>query len=253
MNIRVFVAILGGCILGGAFVYTFAGKAIWYMMGVPLGGITAWLIYAWRDIKREVPHVWNSVSSWRPDTGRWHARGIYILSTILLATVTTLNVVILALLTAGPAAIYQEGFYLFIMFAFAIIFALSIHDSLDTYRERREHSASIYRILSVAKKKRELIFALSPIGVSIMLFELAVYLPTLARIVGKFLVKLFIRVHTNEALNSFIYATLGVLTGSLLTQSIWVMVIGAASGILLALFMSTASSLIKRQWPALAE
>lgn len=251
MNIRVFIAILGGCILGGALVYALAEEALWYLIGVPLGGIAAWIIYTWREIKRETPRVWRSVSLWQPDTKRWRAKLVYLLSTMMLAAAITLNPMLVILAITGPEAIYNESFQMAMIIIYTVMLALSIPDSIDNYKERRGRRVSSEGILFVAKKKRDLIFALSPIGITIMLFGLIVYLPTIAKIVGGFLLRLFVRVHSSDAFNCFVYATLGVLVGSLLTQSIWVMAISAIAGILLALVMRMFSNLIKYWLPHL--
>lgn len=252
MNARVFLAILCGCIIGGTFVYALAAESNWYWLGVPLGGTAAWVTYTWQDIRREAPIVWASVSSWRPDGERWKVRWEYMVSTLMLGAAITSNVLLLGLIFGGLSIISEDWFQYLLSFTGFVSVALASHDSLDDFGYKKGRRVSNRGIRFVAKRKRALIWRLSPIGISIMLVEVAIYLPQLVVLIGKFLIKLFIRVHSNDAFDALLYATVGVASAAAVTRSIWVILISAIVGVGLAFVFRNLARFLKTQWPSLA-
>lgn len=242
-----FFAILAGCIIGGAVVYTLAAASGWYFLGVPIGGAAAWFWYTWRNIRHEAPAVWASVSGWRPDTERWKAIGIYFFWSMLAAASFTFNFVLFLAVFAGPAQLLEllNPILMVFIFTFAVIQA----DSL----ERRGARVSTRAIRYVAYKKRKAVLLVSPIMTVCTLAILVSNLFSLLPAFGSFLLRLFVRVHSNDSLDCFLYAAAGVLVGAITTQSLSVVLVSSGVGVGFALvFRFFLAERIKHWWPQFA-
>ncbi|MEX0917948.1 MAG: hypothetical protein WDZ93_02230 [Candidatus Paceibacterota bacterium] len=254
MNGRVYFAIFCGALIGGAIVHVLAEAAGWYFVGGPAGGIAGWLVYAWHDIKRQTPAVWKSVSSWRPDTERYWAWATYIFWCAAAAASFALN----ALVVMAGIMLWRTD----IMLSHAVMGSAGVAGAFlvfgwlwaisSDHLGSRKGRTSVLRINTVARKKRDVVLGVSPIGVACLIGLGVVMFVRALPTIGRFLVALFVRVHSNDALDCFFYAAVGVLIGALTTQTIWVMAISATVGLGLAFVFRMLARWVKSQWPAFA-
>ncbi len=231
MNWRIASAILAGCVMGGALVFLLAPAGLWYLLGIPAGGAFAWLFYCWRDIVHAAPAAWASVSTWQPPRGLKQF-GMYALSVFVLT-----SVVILWLESTVWLGLMREGSSPTILQIFCIVAFGVFYTSAKAF----DNDLSGNLLRGNTKKIFRWALYLTPPGLVYVAWKsmrwLVPRIPGALATTAHFLLKLFVAVHSRDALDCFIYAAAGVALGALTTRTAWVVALSALLGIALAIAM----------------
>lgn len=247
MNWRIALAILAGTVIGGTLVYVLASSQ-WYAIpaGVLAGGLIGWLAYAWSDIVREAPHAWNEIVGWNPQSAATNIKQRGVIYLYFLAVVASVAFVaeVNALIISGSLAILGSVHALdaaFVLSAAVLIVACFIllvgvlaaalvnlgPDNWRYKQELHETQLLMQRMNPLALFRKE--------AANLLLF-------------GRFLLTLFVKVHSADALDCALYAAAGVAIAVFITQSILVVFLSAAFGLGLALAMRWLSRQVPEQW-----
>ncbi|MES2006790.1 MAG: hypothetical protein V4436_01640 [Patescibacteria group bacterium] len=233
MSWRIATAILIGGAAGSSVVYAFGFGGFWpLVLGMLLGGSVAWFAYCWRDIVVQAPRVWASVSGWRPDYDFWK----YFLPMLGLIFVVgaELYVSCVALLLLSSIISWESvthgNFFiswgLFSLFSMAgLVFFTSPKQS--EYSQYHEAKKDFLRM-------KWAVNWMNLIGALVALIKFVFWAVPRTPVLARFGLKLFVAVHSKDALDSFIYAATGVLVGWIFFQNIYAIPASALSGFLLA-------------------
>jgi hypothetical protein len=222
-----------------------------YLLGMALAAASAWISYCWRDLVREAPRAFRDVVSgmfdWRSSYLRrlLSACSVGFWFWVVIAQVTILiacNVAVAYAIasiwwphTAATAMPYipfaligvviTEAAFIF----FTALFVAIAYDRALFMQELVEFRSRAARY-----------------PLPVMIWGEILLVP----IIGRLLLRLFVAVHTHEALDVALYAGLGTLVGALTTHTLMAATVSFVAGFALAFIGRLLARLVPSAWVA---
>lgn len=246
------------------------------LLGAAVGGVLAWAIYCARDIARAAPNVYRQtcedmrllgesvrymwkdherIRRFKNSPRQLRIRGIRRASGIATGLAAG-SIVSLIFATLGTFLVISLGAGLFAwatvvaaVWSVVMLFCVLIgfmgdragYGSFARYEWRAKIAEGI-------RADRRFAWNLSPIGIVYWTFVGLWRVPRALRFLRIFALRMFVAVHSDDALDCCIYAALGAVFGAIVTQSITVVFVAALIGSGLALLMRALARRIPAVW-----